>query len=94
MGAPIRVAPNTAEWPLTQDQATKLLAALESNTEIVNKTLGSIQGSFSAEGVEFAYHYLAGNLILDIVAVHSFKAKVAGHDAIFDAVNDIITKSV
>lgn len=94
MGAPIRVAPNTAEWPLSQDQATKLLSALESNAEIVNKQIGPVQGSFSAEGVEFAYNYLGGNLFLDIIAVHSFKAKVAGHDAIFDAVNGIILKSL
>jgi len=95
MATLVRIAPNTAQWPnFTEVQATKLLSALQNEASIVNKHLGMSVGSFSDQGVDFTYTYSAPMQILEvtIAAVHSIKAKIAGHDAIFGALDDAITK--
>jgi len=92
---PIYVPPNTQKWTnFTQAQATKLLAAMTNEPSITPKVLGPTAGSFTASGVDFSYTYAVATetLLVNIVAVHSFKAKLAGHDTIFFELNDAIDK--
>jgi hypothetical protein len=92
---PIYVAPNVAQWTnFTPAQATKLLAALTAEPTITKKLLGMVHGSFTDQSVDFSYTYepTAQTLEVTIVATHSLKTKLAGHEAIFEVLNDAIDK--
>jgi len=94
MGAPIYVSPDSAKFAVTTQESTKLLAALQSNTELSNKKLGVLVGSFSAENIDFSYTYDGSQfLIVTITGKHGLH-KFAPNDTIFDNVNDLIAKSV
>jgi hypothetical protein len=95
MASPIYVSPNSAKWTLSQEQSTKLLAALQANRDITNKNLGVTVGSFTGENIDFSYTYEAGvsQLTLTIVAKHGLH-KFAPNDTIFDNVNELINQSI
>ena len=88
---PIYVAPDDARWePISQIQFNKLEQSIKARKDVDKYIFGPTAGSFSLQGVDFTYTYDAANAVLQvhIVAVHSLKAKLVGHQAIFDALND------
>jgi len=90
---PIYVAPDSAQYTnFTEAMATKLLAGITAEPTITNKKLGMSTGSFSDQGVDFTYSYQAPaqTLEINIVAVHSLKAKIAGHETIFEVLDKAV----
>lgn len=88
MSHPIYVPPKTATYTVTPPQYAALLAALHSNKEALNPVVNGNSGSVSYQSVEFSWAYDGTTaLLVTIVAVHSWAAKVFGNAAIFDELN-------
>lgn len=78
-------APNTATvQPVTPAKYASLLTSIQGNTGAINFAHNGNAGSVSFNGVQFAWSYDGISVLnLNIVAVHSQDAKIAGNQAIF-----------
>lgn len=95
MAGPEFPAPSIAKYGITPAQYPTALKLIQENKEAVNLQVNGDSGSVSMEGVDFTWSYNGVDaLFVTIVKVHSFKAKIAGNQAIFGILYDELLSKV
>lgn len=95
MAGPEFPAPSLAKYGLTPDKYQAALEMLKVDKEALNLQISGETGSVSFDGVDFTWSYNGVDaLFVTIVKVHSWKAKIAGNQAIFGILYDELISKV
>lgn len=95
----INVAPDTAQYSLLPEKYAALLVALKANKDASKLVFsvgvaGAATGAVTYQGIDFAWQYDdVSQLTVKIIAVHNWKAKLAGNQVIFERLDaDLISQ--